>query len=64
MSNKNSKYNYKQYTMILDLDVDEEKAISNFLEQNHGKRSNFNDQLKKAMKKLMEKDIAKEGDSV
>ena len=52
---KPQKYNYKQYTMILDLDINEEKDISDFLEQHKNKKNNFNDQLKKAMKELMSK---------
>lgn len=51
--NRNAKYNYKQYTLILDLDDEGEKAISNFLEKNWKKKNNFNNQLKKAMKKVM-----------
>ena len=50
----NTKYNYRQYTLVLDLDVEEEKAMSDFLEQNRGKRNNFNDQLKAALKNLIE----------
>ena len=59
MANKNAKYNYRQYTMILDLDVEEEKIMSDFLETHKGKRNNFNDQLKKAVKKLMEENKEK-----
>lgn len=39
---------------MLDLDVEEEKKMSDFLERHKSKRNNFNDQLKKALKKLME----------
>lgn len=50
---KTQRYNYKKYSIILDLDDEEEKKISDFLEKNRKKKNNFSDQLKKAMKKVM-----------
>ena len=50
----NTKYKYKQYTMTLDMDQLEDKEISDFLIQSHRKRNNFNDQLKAALKNLIE----------
>lgn len=49
------KYNYKQYTLMLDLDIAEDKKMSEFLEDNRDKRNNFNDQIKQAIKLLMAK---------
>lgn len=54
---KKYNYNYKKYFLILDLDVKEEKEISDFLQQNRGKRNSYNDMLKRAIKKLIEEDL-------
>lgn len=52
------KYHYKQYSIIFDLDLVEEKEMVNWLEAHKGKKNGFSAQLKKALKTAMEHEKA------
>lgn len=50
-----NKYNYKQYNVIFDMDIEEEKALVDWLEKHKGKRNGYSVQLKKALKEMIDR---------
>lgn len=44
------KYNYKQFTILFDLDIKEEEEMVKWLEKHKAKRNGFSAQFKKALK--------------
>jgi hypothetical protein len=48
------KYNYKQFTILFDLDIEEEKKMVEWLNKHKGKRNGFSTQLKKALEQFIE----------
>jgi hypothetical protein len=49
-------YNYKQLSIIFDLNVDEDREMFEWLEQNKSKRNGYGAQLRKALKRLMQEE--------
>jgi hypothetical protein len=49
------KYNYKQYSILFDLDIAEEKEMVEWLDKHKGKRNGFSAQFKKALKAFIDK---------
>jgi hypothetical protein len=43
-------YNYKQYTFLLDLDDDEEKALAAWLDANKRKNNGYGEQIRTALR--------------
>ena len=50
-------YNYKQLSIIFDLDVDEDKEMIEWLDKNKGKRNSYCVLVKRALKRYIEEEI-------
>ena len=53
-------YKYKQFSVILDMEVEEDKKILQWLEEHKGKRNSYSNQFKRSMLKWMELDKSAE----
>jgi len=52
------KYNYKQITVIFDLDCDEEKSLMEWLDENKTKKTGYSILLKNALADKIKKETA------
>ena len=56
LKNGKYKYNYKQVSVIFDLDCDDEKALMDWLDKNKTKKAGYSILLKKALTEKIEKE--------
>lgn len=56
MKKKKPAYNYYRHTLLLDLDDPDDVLLNEWLHERKTKKNNFSQQIKKALRAVMEKE--------